>query len=59
MHGREDKMAQYSVYYLGSKNVLFLPGFVVQVLLSLLEKSQHLGAVKFSCEMRLSVCSQW
>jgi hypothetical protein len=49
MHAREDKMAQHIVYCLGSSNLIFLHGFLVQVLLP------FAGTVTYSREMRFQL----
>jgi hypothetical protein len=54
MNAVEDKMAQYNVYWLGSNNLFFLYGFLVQVLLPSLAKSQFSGAFTRRRETHLS-----
>jgi len=54
MHAIEDRMAQPNVYCLGSNNLFFLHGFLVQVLLPSLAKSQFSGAFTRRRKTRLS-----
>ena len=53
MRAREDKMAQHIVYCLGSKNLFFLHGFLVQVCWHSHISSRN---APFSLAMSVSVC---